>query len=310
MKKKFFQILFLNILFFAVFMVAVEFCCAFISFNNSKNLHGSFIEKIKKTIYLSKIHYFNPHNKDYETRVRPFIYNKNFDKENIILMGCSFAYGDGLDEKENFGAVLSEQTKRNVINIGIRCASPRETLYILRDPQKREQMFHGINRAEYVIYTYFPPQKERLYADICEFDKTPHFIAINKYRQLQYIEVPKVFSQSFIVKYLSLFVYHKILAPMKKDSKLMTLYLNEINNEVKVYFKNNADNPSQFVILQYEDDEDIDREKLEKDGIKIINANSLTGKNLKMKEYRLEDWHPNAKAWEIIVPKLVKELNL
>ena len=195
----------------------------------SKNLHGNFIEKIKRTIYLSQIHYFNPHNKDYETRVRPFTYNKNFGKENIILMGCSFAYGDGLNENENFGALLSEQTSRNVI---------------------------------------------------------------------------------FIVKYLSLLVYHKILSPIKKDSKLMTLYLTEINNEVEFYFKNKENKPSQFVILQYEDDEDIEWKKLKENGIKIINANSLTGKNLKLKEYRQEDWHPNAKAWEIIIPKLIKELNL
>lgn len=298
-----------NFIFLILFIMITEFGCAFLSFERSKNLHGNFIQKVKQTVNLCKIHYFNPHNKDYEKRVRPFSY-KNSEKDNIILTGCSFSYGDGLNDKENFGAVLSEQTKRNVLNLGICCASPRETLYILRNKEKFDLLKKEVNSAEYVIYTYFPPQKQRLYADICEFDKTPHFISVNRGKTLKYTELPAFISQSFIIKYLNLLFYEYIITPLNKDSKLMLLYLKEIKKEIDIKIKNNKNEPTKFVILEYEKDKTINWDELKKDGAIIINADELTGTNLLTKEYRLEDWHPNAKAWDIIVPALVEELNL
>lgn len=310
LNKKSAKRIFINILIMVFLLIITEINCAFISFERSKNLHGNLIQKINQTVYLCKIHYFTPHNKDYEKRVRPFSYDENTAKDNIILLGCSFSYGDGLNDKENFGAVLSQKTGRNVLNLGICCASPREALYILRNNEKFELLKKGIDTAEYVIYTYFPPQKQRLYADICEFDKTPHYISTNKGQSLKYTELPRFISQSFIVKYTNLLFYKYIIAPLNKDSNLMLLYLKEIKKEIDTKIKNNQNKPTKFVILEYEKDKTINWDRLKKDGIKVINADDLTGINLLNKEYRLEDWHPNAKAWEVIVPALVKELNL
>lgn len=55
-------------------------------------------------------------------------------KESIILSGCSFTYGLGLESDENFSGQLAKHLKKySVYNIGVNGASPREALYLLRN---------------------------------------------------------------------------------------------------------------------------------------------------------------------------------
>ena len=49
----------------------------------------------------------------------------------IILLGCSFNYGYGLDENGTFQAFLAHQTKRPVYNLSLIGGGFREALYIL-----------------------------------------------------------------------------------------------------------------------------------------------------------------------------------
>lgn len=59
---------------------------------------------------------------------------KFYKNKNMIIAGCSYTYGDCLDYKDTLGVVLTEYLKDyKVYNIGLSGASPRETLYILRN---------------------------------------------------------------------------------------------------------------------------------------------------------------------------------
>ena len=53
-------------------------------------------------------------------------------------------------------------------------------------------------------------------------------------------------------------------------------------------------------------------EKLEKEGIIIVKVKDIANIDVKSPEYTIspKDFHPNAKAWQVIVPVLAKELNL
>lgn len=57
---------------------------------------------------------------------------KENSKNSIVLLGCSFAYGDKLDDKDNFSGQLFNLTKYNVYNYAVTSGSQREGLYLLR----------------------------------------------------------------------------------------------------------------------------------------------------------------------------------
>ncbi len=74
---------------------------------------------------------------------------------------------------------------------------------------------------------------------------------------------------------------------------------------------------SKIVILKYEDNFDSDYynterwKELEDAGFIVLGTYELTGKHLDEDEYKLnDDVHPNEKAWDLIVPALVKKLDL
>lgn len=91
------------------------------------------------------------------------------------------------------------------------------------------------------------------------------------------------------------------------------IFMKEVKNETSKKFPN-----SKFVILLYDDSlywKDIDFinhanwDLLRKEGFYIFDTKELTNKDLSKKEYKAEDfYHPNAKAWEEIVPPLVQKL--
>lgn len=86
------------------------------------------------------------HYKYFEQDFRNYICDDGFRKpsvgahykgEDIILAGCSYTWGDYLEYKDTFGAVLTKFfPKYKVYNIGMTGASPKETLYILRNYEK------------------------------------------------------------------------------------------------------------------------------------------------------------------------------
>lgn len=307
--KKILKILSINLILILLSLILFEFGCAYFSFNHNKNEKLTITKKLQKTIKYSLIHYKSQQELDYKKLTRNNNLSYPSNRPHIILTGCSFTYGDGLSESEAFHSVLAKETKTNVINLGICCASPRETLDILKNEKTRNTLLNNISDAEYVIYTYIPDHKKRLYTDVCQFRCTPYFKPDKTYSHLTY-STNKDIHLSFAYSYFASFWHDKYLRKYKYDEKLLFLYLKEINSEVRKNFKNSKGKPTQFVILIYEDDNENWDVLKEKNGIIIIDLDQLTGVNLSDSKYRLADWHPNAKAWEVIVPVLAKELNL
>ena len=91
----------------------------------------------------------------------------------------------------------------------------------------------------------------------------------------------------------------------------MNLYFKEIKKEILKNFPG-----SKFIILIY-DYKGIDNElKIKELGMneiadKVIILNDIVDIDLTSSKYKIDDnLHPNAEAWQIIVPELVKELEL
>lgn len=234
-------------------------------------------------------------------------YGKN-NKETspIVLLGCSYMYGYGLEENETLQYFLSEQTKRPVYNWGMVGGGLREILYILRSPKIRSYLSPDSANVKYFIYTYIPSHKNRLFENFRPH--VPSFKADKEYKHLKY-DKNYLNNKTCMVPEIMKFYYNNF-ADREKTFELIKLYISQINNSIQKKYTN-YDEPAKLIVLVYDDVDNYNWEEIKDENIIIINTKSLSDVDLRSKEYRIADGnHPNKKAWEIITPALIKELNL
>ena len=96
----------------------------------------------------------------------------------------------------------------------------------------------------------------------------------------------------------------------KEISELFALYVREVTKEVKKIYGEDA----QFIIVDTcgkgKSDKYLDEVNL--GGAKLIKMDDITNIDLNSPLYHISarDPHPNRKAWDVLVPALVKELEL
>ena len=171
------KIILVNIFIIILLLVIAEFS-AFAIRANSLIKEGVF-NSDTKTEFLKKLneYYFRAY-REYksppytEANFRP-IYNKKSTKGDIVLFGCSYTYGFGLNDNETFSYILSNFTNRMVYNLGISSSSPREILYLLRDRNFLSKFIKNNDNIEYVIYTFTTDHLRRLYYNLNEFAHQP-----------------------------------------------------------------------------------------------------------------------------------------
>ena len=312
--KKVFNCILINILLIIIILVAFESILFFYEFYSGEGNSQEYknkpiaekISSIKNTISILYFEnrpykYFNP------TEFREKLVGKNSandNKNNIVLLGCSFTYGDGLDEFSNFSGQLSKQINGNIYNLGVSGGSPKSALYVLRNTKAYNSLVNEDKNIDYFIYTAILGQEHRNYVNIRSRD--PFFMRYkNKKKEeaLLYINVPTCVNASIFIRRFIDRIYGNI--PEKKIKSLFSLYLKEINKEIE---KINPD--AKFIVLVY-DELPITTEEAEKNCDRVIYTKDLVSIDLNDEEYKGEDnFHPNAKAWELIVPALVKELDL
>ena len=295
--KKFFKIFFINIIFIFAIILSAEIICICITFKIQNWENFKFKEHITRIIKSYTNHkYFE------EYDFRPVAIGKN-NKKPIVIVGCSYAYGLRLDENETISAVLSDKTDRTVYNLGGIATSVREILYIFRNDNLRNKLLNNQDNFEYVIYPYISNHRYRLYTDIKPYTYSPYFKETKN--GLEYYEKNKLIANSYIYKKFLDWKYSEIY--YTEAFRLMCVYLKEINKEIKKHYPN-----TKFVVLVYEDYLNEKWNILEKEGIIIVKVKDIANIDVKSPEYTIspKDFHPNAKAWQVIVPKLVEELNL
>ena len=231
-----------------------------------------------------------------------------YNKPAVLLLGCSYTYGNSLLLNETFQYKLSHKTERPVYNFGLDAASVKEMLYILRNDELRNKLLNNNNNIEYVIFTYITDHVPRLYAPVYR-QPSPVFIPIENFSKLEFKKKQSLFYRSYFNFFISRhFAFKK--EKYENSFDLIHLYLKEIKREVDKHFISNGKSPK-FVVLIYNDYYNYPWKMLEKDDITVLSAKKITKTNLDNLVYRLpKDHHPNEKAWEIIVPALVKELNM
>ncbi len=263
-----------------------------------KNLYEMAVLHIKPVKYFSKSEFRTPAGLQYEA--------ESPDKSAIIIMGCSFSYGYTLKNEETFHYKLSEYTKRSVYNLSLIGGSPREMLYMLRNKKFLNSGLLKNRKAQYFIYINIPSHRNRLYANYRQF--VPVFKPVNNNTRLKYYR--NFFNDRSFLYYQAMFFYTHHLMNKKKAFNDLKLYIKEINRAIQNKFDNYG-SPSKLVVLVYGDFSDDDWSELNDENIIVIKINNILGFDILDKQYKINDnMHPNAKAWEVIVPALAKELDL
>lgn len=255
-------------------------------------------------------HFVSKFNKYYELRDfrTPAVGKSYKGNKDIVLAGCSYAYGTGIEQEETFGEELARNLHDyKIYNAALEGGSPRETLYLLRNYKKcAEQGIFPENSAntKYFIYTFIGDQGRILFLDI--FRISPVFKAYkdnNGIERLAYTEKRSIFDKSYIK-----FFFGYNYSPKLNDRmiKATTLYFSEMKLDVKKAFPN-----AKFILFVYDDENyDYDWSILEKEGITVLKLEEMSDIPIASDEKYLYKSHPNGLAWQIVVPILIKNLNM
>jgi len=242
---------------------------------------------------------------------RPVSYGNDKTKRPIALFGCSYTWGSMLNEDETFSAVLSKYTGRTVYNRGLYAAGVPFFYYQLSMHNTR----YEIKNSEYIIYTLIDSHFYRMLT-IRSWCKDP----VLQYRYILENGKLKLIEPHFpqLYGFYSVFIISQFIQNLKYEHEdykdIFITLMEESNKLIKKRFPN-----TKFVILVYQDKYwKYDKTKhgilkqLEDDGIEIIYTDDLIGKGaLNDNKYLAPDgFHPSKEAWKLIVPALIKKLNL
>jgi len=248
---------------------------------------------------------------------------QNFGTEYILppitVLGCSYAYGHGLTKEESFPYLLSNITKRPVLNYAICGSNLLEQLdKIYNDLNMKNHDI--VKESQYVIYVYMHDHITR-YFEPTRYDLNVYFNDLFKLNKIE-----KILSRVFLFKYIiARLKMQDILSeyPNSERSQLLLKKVIEISAERIKKLAPHA----KFIVVLYEEKISTQYPKdyikfhidtmysniwdeLEKEGIIIVHTKDLLGFKFDRK-YKLEhdfaDWHPNEKAWEVFTPEFAKK---
>jgi len=238
------------------------------------------------------------------------------NKRPILLLGCSYARGIGINEEKGLDYLLYKNSHRDVY----KRAFPGGGIHLALDLFQTGYMQKDVPDAEYIIFVYVNWNLIRLYEHQLDFLSTEinQRYELQKNGQLKKIKKPIFpFCYSlFSVKLLQRQIDNYRAQNEYTNYRLFNAVMKELKKETDKAYKN-----SKFVILLYPSSdymgtnkelmEQEEMQKLTDEGFIVINAEDLTDKPIREAEYRQGDKnHPKKKAWEAITPGLIKVLNL
>lgn len=250
---------------------------------------------------LISIRMFN--DKLYDKYYRQPIIVHNAKDGDIIIFGCSFGYGDGLENNQTFGYKLSQILHRNVYNRSDGGFGPQMMLYQIQSGKIAKL----VKNANSIIYVYAADPEHRSLKYRCWpfLYKVSVRYKLMKDNSLKLQKISYLFAHSFIYRLIEE-AYPKILGE-EYCKKLFIRIIEESYIETQNLYPN-----SNFYILVYSHYNFPYKEQFEKMGIKVIQVKDLTNENLQNIEYVISEYnhHPNEKAWDLITHLFVKEAEM
>ncbi len=296
-------ILFILALFLLEFVSMILYCKKIrirFQMQNSKDL----IQKIK---YTKARNYSTDDFLHLFTKTMP----KNPTKRPILVIGCSYVHGSGLEEEQTFSYKLFQKTNREVYKRGI----PGGGIQLALHQFETGEIQKDVSDAEYIIYIYVDYHLQRLYDYQLDYVET----LVNQRYKLKDNKLVKINQPKFPF-YYSLFSVKTIqqaIEEIKTDKEIENYSLFNAVMEKLMKEAKNSYKDTKFIILLYPsggimfEDTPImpqsEIENLKKMGFIVINAENLTTKPIRREEYRIDDHdHPNEQAWDAVIDNFVK----
>ena len=308
------KILIINLLILFGLFTIVE-CCAFYKlYNKYKNCILSYnkILERKTIIPMSYQKVTVANEKDLLSNLRPVEY-RDKNKQPIILFGCSYTDGFGLNEDETFSRKLADYTNRTVFNRGKSGTGIPFFYYQLSNNKVINEL---PKNPEFIIFTLIPDHFPRLFRYrnfVLTGDHTLRYKIKNDKLVIDELKFKPLHSL-FIGIVLEEYIAEKMYQESGNDNILFNKLFDESHKLIKEHFKN-----SKFVIIYYkspidtnsiEDKKVYDYIKKNKDIILIDIAKEIPNIQNNKEMWLTDNIHPSAKAWDLIIPIITKKLNI
>ncbi len=226
------------------------------------------------------------------------------DKKSIVIFGCSFAFGDGLEQEQTLHYLLSKQLKRMVWNRAFIGWGPQNMLYQLKNDEFYKTIYV---EPEAIIYVSFIGQSRRIFHETF-LPNAQVFYKYTKNGLKQSLFSSGTFGYGYLARSLRRAYTDKFVSDKQREEAIINHFL-DAKKEINKHWQ---DTKLYVLLYTYDLVEEKAFEKLENYGFHIIKADKLINKDLLSLEYQISEYdaHPNAKAWELIVPELCKVLNI
>lgn len=244
---------------------------------------------------------------------------------NLIFIGCSFTFGEGLTETSTIPSVVGKLLPfARTYNLGVPGSSPSQRLASLR---KSKKLLEGIDSRlpTYIIFTFIDDHLRRVVGSSAFikyvptfYEKAPEFYLKNNKLQMHrnFLQRNK-FWRDFIVFYSSTnfakFTHFEL--PLIRDDhfELLAKIMSEIKYEVRsvlpetkdIYFAGFPDQDFYFKkLIPY----------MHQEGVKTLDYTGINYPALMRNHFHLKtDVHPSDKAYDLyanlLIADLKKELN-
>ena len=312
--KKIYKILLINIIIFIILLICAELISHhvllkkyeqdIIAFNNVAN------NGIQTGLKYNRA--FVPDRKMLLSGLRPS-HSVKTDKKPIIMFGCSYTYGFGLEENETFAEKLSGYTHRTVINRGKSGTGITYMFYQLSDDKVIKSLPKD---AEYVFFNLIPDHFPRLFryrSWVLSGEQLLRYKIRNNKLEQDKIRFPllhSLFTAIVVEEYLC----NKNSSDMEGMKNLVIKLFSESDKLIKENFKD-----AKFVILYIKnpfdkyDTYDSLLEDIQKtdSSIKIIDISKELPYLTEDEKYWLEDnSHPSSLLWDEVIPLVQQKLKL
>lgn len=292
---KIIKIIAINVALLVILLAVIEFCL-FYSFSKGDSKIKYNLKPIPYKNFLEYSFPREPVGLQYKNRP-------------IILTGCSYIYGLFMEDNHTPYYKLSELTKRPVYIYALPGKGLQHTLYILQNK------FYdtSIKDPEYFIYVMMGDHIRRMYSQTMfdDFMGYPLYHINHKTGEIkQTSDIYPIYRKFFTYYFIKNIIYFNWFQyDYKTHEDNAFVYFRAIRKEIERQYPN-----IKFVILLYDDYNKfgLDFLKLEKEGFIVLQTKELTGVNLQVKDYQVseKDTHPTEKAWDIVIPALVKKLKM
>ena len=296
-------------------LVLIELFCfwhtAFLYLNSKEDFYEkTFLEKVKSIVTyeyptVSYKNFESFYNSEVKKRLRKPV-GLNYNSAPELLLGCSFAYGFGLDDGETFGANLSKISKHPVYNYGFEWYFGLANMLWL---SRQENFYKEVPNPENVIYVLMSDHLRRM--NIKTGDEVYPFPFLHYSLKNGKLELDKRnFWQNSQI-YRKYDCYQALISPNNKSLSLMNEFFIETKQEFDKHWKN-----YKFIILVYEQNEDDkklfaqnDWKYLQNNGFVVISISDLIGRVMDEETDIIpDDGHPSAAAWKALTPAFVRKI--